>query len=127
TVAGGGKGPLQEGAMATSVALAFPSHVTVDGSGNLYFGDSALNRVLKVSPDGTIHTVVGSRPIGFSGDGGPAADAQIAGPGFMAVDSAGNLFRADYLNHRVRKISPDGTIRTVVGSGPAFPDAGEFS
>jgi hypothetical protein len=85
-------------------------------------GDQALNRILKVTPDGTIHTLVGSRPIGFSGDGGPAAEAQVAGPAFIAVDSAGNLFFADYLNHRVRKISPDGYISTVAGSGPAYPD-----
>src|SRR3989442_4834463 len=66
-------------------------------------GTAKLRRNTK---DSTIHTLVGSRPIGFSGDGGPAAEAQVAGPAFMAVDSSRELVFADYLHQPARQISP---------------------
>src|SRR5438445_271668 len=60
----------------------------------------------------------------YSGDGGPATEARLYHPGGLAVDAAGNLFIADAGNHRIRKVSPDGTITTVAGSGPTGPDKG---
>ena len=54
---------------------------------------------------------------GFSGDGGPASDASLNVPQDVAVDAAGKLFVADWGNHRIRQVSPDGIIRTVAGNG----------
>ena len=92
--------------------------VALDGAGNLYIavGDS---RIGKVDASGTITRVAGSVPvsIGFSGDGGPATDAQFYFPQGVALDSARTLYIADTLNNRIRKVDASGTIITVAGSG----------
>jgi sugar lactone lactonase YvrE len=119
TVAGGGTQALTDGAKATEVALMAPFGLAVDGAGNLFVGEVGLNRVLKVSPDGTIRSMAGTGKPGFSGDNGPATAAEIAPGGCLALDRDGNLYLAESANHRVRKISPDGIITTVAGSGPA--------
>jgi DNA-binding beta-propeller fold protein YncE len=76
---------------------------------------------------GTIRTVAGSGLPGFSGDGGPATQARLDFPLGIAIDAAGNVFFADGANSRIRKVSPDGTITTVAGSGPTGPDMGYAS
>jgi DNA-binding beta-propeller fold protein YncE len=101
----------------------------VDSMGNLFIADSGNHRIRKVSPDGTITTVAGSRPEdprngGYAGDGGLALQARLNNPRGIVVDSAGNLFIADIGNDRVRKVSPDGTITTVAGGGSAEPGDG---
>jgi hypothetical protein len=73
---------------------------------------------------GTITTVAGTGQRGFSGDGGPATAAPLNWPRGLAVDAAGNLYIADHYNHRIRKVSPDGIITTVAGSGGDSPDKG---
>src|SRR5262249_39412972 len=104
--------------------------LALDGAGNLYVSDWKHNRVRKVSPDGIITTVAGSGPTtseapgDYTGDGGPATAARLYYPTGLAADAAGNLFIADTGNHRIRKVSPDGTITTVAGSGPTGPDKG---
>jgi trimeric autotransporter adhesin len=80
--------------------------------------------VRKVSPEGMITTVAGNGQLGFSGDGGPATAARLNWPSSLAVDLAGNLFIADHYNHRIRKVSPDGIITTVAGSGQDAPEKG---
>jgi NHL repeat-containing protein len=119
TVAGGGTRPVANGVSARSVVLPAPLALAVDLTGNLYVTDLAINRILKMTPDGILHIVAGTGVAGFSGDHGPATRARISTPAGVAVDSAGNLFFADLDNHRIRKISPDGIITTVAGSGPA--------
>ncbi|HXP87708.1 MAG TPA: IPT/TIG domain-containing protein [Bryobacteraceae bacterium] len=91
--------------------------VAVDSTGNLYIADSVNNRVRKVS-NGVVSTVAGNGTAGFGGDNGPATSAQLSGPAAVAVDSAGNLYIADYGNDRVRKVS-NGVITTVAGNGTA--------
>jgi hypothetical protein len=70
-----------------------------------------------VSPDGIITTVAGTDTYGYSGDGGSATNAQFKDVTGIATDGVGNLFIADRLNQRVRKVSPDGIITTVAGGG----------
>ena len=101
--------------LATSAQLNNPYGVAVDPAGNLYIADTFNNRVRKVS-NRVITTVAGDGTVGFSGDNGPATSAQLADPWSVAVDSAGNLYIADYGNNRIRKVS-NGVIATVAGNG----------
>jgi sugar lactone lactonase YvrE len=118
TVAGNGTtGFSGDGGPAPSAQLAFPAGIAVDGAGNLFIADSANNRIRLVTPNGIINTVAGNETGGFSGDGGIATAAQIAYPQAVAVDGAGNLFIADTNNQRIRKVTPDGVITTVAGTG----------
>ena len=88
-----------------------------DDAGSLYIGD--VYRVRKVTPDGIIHTIAGSGTGGYDGDGVPATAAKIYSATGVTVDHAGNLYIADAQNQRVRKVTPDGIIRTVAGNGTA--------
>jgi len=123
TVAGNGSaGFTGDGGPATSAKLSDPSGVAIDGAGNIYIADDSNNRIRKVSPNGTITTVAGTGIAGYSGDGGPATDAQLnigsfGTPSSIGVDSAGNLYIADSSNQRIRKVSTNGTITTVAGNG----------
>jgi sugar lactone lactonase YvrE len=119
TVAGGGTAAVTEGARATEVALGALWGLATDSAGNLFIGDRTANRIFKMSPAGIMSIVAGTGKGGFSGDGGPATQAEINLPRILVADRAGNLFFADANNHRIRKVSPDGIITTVAGSGPA--------
>ena len=131
TVAGNGDfGFTGDGGPATSASLNFPRGVAVDADGNLYIADTYSNRIRKVTPGGTITTVAGSGSAdpgagGFSGDGGPATSASLNFPTSAALDALGNLYIADLGNHRVRKVTPGGTITTVAGSGPPGAFSGD--
>ena len=115
TVVGNGTpGYSGDGGQATSAQLSAPASVFVDAAGNLYIADSGNNRVRRVSSAGTITTVAGSGPPGYSGDGGPATSAQLNTPLSVLVDGIGNLYVGDSGNSRVRAVSPIGIITTVV-------------
>jgi len=89
--------------------------MTVDRGGNIYIADAANQRVRKISQAGIVTTVVGNGiSNGYSGDGGPATSAQLNYPSEVVGDSQGNLYIADVGNQRVRKVTPDGIISTVV-------------
>jgi sugar lactone lactonase YvrE len=118
TVAGGGIAAGDNGP-AASAQFDIISSVAVDRAGNVYIADENDNRVRMVS-DGIVTTVAGTGVAGFGGDNGPAAAAQLNGPLGVAVDSAGNLYIADYENNRVREVS-NGVITTVVGNGSTGP------
>ena len=105
---GGDGGPASEG------RLAFLAGVATDGAGNLYIADAGNGRVRKVDSTGTITTIAGFVD---PGDGGPAVEAQLRYPRNMAVDGAGNLYIANQVNHRIRKVDSTGTITTIAGSG----------
>src|SRR5206468_2412981 len=68
-------------------------------------------------PDGSMHTIAGNGTLGFSGDGGPATQAELNAPNGVAVGPDGTVYIADSANQRVRAVAPDGTIRTVAGTG----------
>jgi sugar lactone lactonase YvrE len=102
----------------TTVATGFvkPLGLAMDQSGNLYVADYNGFRVCRVGSDGTVSTVAGNGIQGFSGDGGAATNASLSAM-TVAVDAAGNLFLADALNARVRKVDTRGNIMTVAGGG----------
>ncbi|MGH9667472.1 MAG: SMP-30/gluconolactonase/LRE family protein, partial [Bryobacteraceae bacterium] len=107
-----------DGGLATAAQFGQLQGIALDSKGNLYVADAIDNRVRKITPDGLIRTVAGTGVAGFSGDGGPAAQAQVNTPYGIAVDASGNLFIADLGNARVRKVSAvTGTIQTVAGGG----------
>jgi sugar lactone lactonase YvrE len=91
----------------------------VDAEGNFYFADLANNRVRRVDTKGMITTVAGTGEAGYSGDGGPATEAQLNGPTAVSADREGNVYVADSENHRFRRIDGKGLITTVAGNGKA--------
>ena len=118
TVAGNGTaGYSGDGGPATSAELNGPRGVTEDIFGNLYIAEYYGQRVRKVATNGIITTLAGNGIQGFSGDGGPATSAELNGPYRVTVDLAGNVYIPDSGNSRIRKVSPDGTITTIVGNG----------
>ena len=106
-----------DGGPATEARLRSPFGVAVDGAGNLFIADSYNHRVRKVDSSGIITTVAGMGERGFSGDDGPAVQAQLAIPHDVAVDDDGNLFVVDTSNQRIRKVDSSGTITTIAGTG----------
>lgn len=120
TVIGSGfQGFSGEGVAATTNSLFSPSRLAIDSSGNLYVSDNAYHRVRRVTSDGLIRTVAGTGQIAFAGDGGAATAAALNQPEGIAIDEGNNLYIADQLNHRVRRVSPQGIITTVAGTGDA--------
>lgn len=122
TVAGNGTpGFSGDGASATQASLNSPTDVMVDAQGNLFIADTNNNRVRKVNTTANIITTVAGNGIAsFSGDGGPATQANIRAPYGMVVDAQGNLFIADTNNYRIRKVSSSNNIiNTVAGNGTA--------
>src|SRR5579862_5243941 len=116
TVAGSNR--LLDGHAAKTVPLRYPNGVAQDSAGNAYLADADDNRVRKVDTSGIITTIAGNGTAGFSGDNGPAAQAALNFPQGIKLDGKGNLFIADYGNHRVRKIVlATGVITTVAGNG----------
>ncbi len=120
-----------DGGPATEAQLSFPNGAVVDAAGNLYIADTSNGRIRKVDAAGTITTVAGTEESGFSGDGGPATEAQLRFPEGVAVDGAGNLYIADAWNDRIRKLTllappepepfsiPDRGGQSITSSGTA--------
>src|SRR5579872_1889064 len=120
TVAGNGTaGFSADGTAATSAEIADPQGVALDASGNLYIADSQNSLIRMVGSNGQIATVVGNinEIPGFSGDGGPAVNAQIYHPSGLTIDNSGNLYIADTSNNLIRMVAPSTEITTVAGNG----------
>jgi len=118
TVAGGGKESPGEPGPALATVLLAPVGVAVDSAGNLYIAEAHRSLVRKVSPVGIISTVAGG---GFAwvdpGDGSLATTAYLWGPVGVALDAAGNIYIAEAVHPRIRKVTPAGVITTVAGTG----------
>lgn len=121
TYAGSGSSPgfSGDGGLAINAVLNNPGGLTVDAGGNLYFVDRGNNRIRRVDNTGIITTVAGNGSPGYNSDNIAATTASLSGPQGVGVDAAGNLYIADTNNYRVRKVSRDGVITTVAGSGVA--------
>lgn len=110
-----------DGGPAVSAQLSSPSGVAVDRAGNVYIADTANNRIRRVSTGGTITTLAGNGTAGYAGDSGPASAAELSSPTGLVVDSSGNVYVADTGNSTVRRISENGTITTIAGTGKQGP------
>ena len=119
TVAGGA--PPATPWSAPNISIGQPNRVITDSAGNVYF--TSGNCIFKMAGT-TLTRVAGNSRAGYSGDGGPALNAQFNSPQGIAFDPAGNLYVADSINNRVRRIAPDGTIITVAGNGIISPGGG---
>ncbi|MEO8368750.1 MAG: hypothetical protein ABI806_06095, partial [Candidatus Solibacter sp.] len=114
TVAGSSR--IGDGGPALAAQFSSIQGIAIDRLGNLYISDTDNHRVRKIS-GGLVRTIAGTGAPGFGGDGKPATDAQLNLPYGLALDAAGNLYVADSGNQRVRRITPDGMISTVAGTG----------
>jgi sugar lactone lactonase YvrE len=104
--------------------LVDPEALAVEPDGSLLIVDQSRDQILRRLPDGRLGVVAGTGAVGYSGDGGPATKAELDHPSGLAVEPNGTIYVADTNDHRVRAISPSGTITTVAGNGTAG-DAGD--
>jgi sugar lactone lactonase YvrE len=120
TIAGTGEaGYNGDGIPARQAQLARPEYAVFGPTGDLYIADSYNNRVRRVDhATGLIWTVAGTGERGFSGDGGPATQAELHFPEGITIDAAGNLFVSDTVNRRIRRVDArTGVIDTYAGVG----------
>ena len=118
TIAGTGEpGFSGDGGPAVQARLNGPNSVAVDRAGGVYLADRDNHRIRRVDPSGIITTIAGTGERGFSGDGGPAVQAQLDGPEGVEVDEAGGVYFVDRNNDRVRRVDPSGVITTIQGTG----------
>jgi hypothetical protein len=120
TIAGGGlAGESGDGGPASAALIDYPQSIALDTNGDIYFSEIMNNRIRKIYFDGgirMINTIAGNGTAFYSGDGGPASAAMIINPTGIACDKLGNCYFGDG-NSRIRKISSDGIITTIVGNG----------
>jgi DNA-binding CsgD family transcriptional regulator/sugar lactone lactonase YvrE len=120
TVAGtGAAGYAGDGRTGSEANLYLPTGVAIGFSNTLYIADTGNNVVRQLGSDGVIHTVAGTGEAGYRGEAGSAVDAVLHAPGGLAFDGEGNLYIADTLNQRVRRVDVNGQIQTVAGTGVA--------
>jgi Pro-kumamolisin, activation domain/Bacterial Ig-like domain (group 3) len=108
-----------DGGPAVNALIGAQDAMSVDNAGNLYLADSSDNRIRQITPTGIITTVAGSGDDGYTGDGGPATDAQLSSPFATAFDAAGNMYISDQNNNVIREVSTTGQISTFAGNGAA--------
>jgi streptogramin lyase len=123
-VAGNGQGDKPTPGPATHSALAFPSGVAVDASGNLYIADTFNNRVEKVSSKGVLSVYAGTGKVGRPTPG-RAIRSRLNHPYGVSVNAAGDVYIADTFNQRIEEVTPAGRLSTIAGTGRSGrPDPG---
>jgi sugar lactone lactonase YvrE len=116
TLAGSGKKGFADGA-GPQAKFVFPNGVAVDQSGNIFVADCGNHKIRKITLGGVVSTLVGSGKKGFAD--GTGSEAIFSHPTGLAVDEMGNIYIAEFSGNRVRKISPEGVVTTLAGSGKA--------
>ena len=120
TIAGTGiAGFSGDGGSALNAQLNLPYGLALDSAGNVYVADLGNQRVRRITPDGIITTVAGTGRKASSPDGAAPTDTSLLSPRNVAIDAAGDLYIAEFEGHRIRKLTPDGKLSTVVGTGVA--------
>ena len=120
SVTGGGALAVVDGIPATDAEITSTTGVAVDHQGILYLSEHGRSRILRVDPSGSLTIFAGIGVQGFGGDGGPATSAILNFPQGLAVDAVGDLYIADWINGRVRRVTvATGVIETVAGNGGA--------
>lgn len=119
TIAGNGVGNFSGNGGPATAAELVPIGVAVDAAGNVYVADYGNRQIRKINTAGIISTFAGTGFPAYSGDGGPAKLADINYPAGVAVDSSGNIYIADEMNNRIRKVNKLGVISTIAGNGAA--------
>jgi len=114
TLAGNNTNASVDGSLSIA-SFSNPSSVAVDAQGTIYVADANSNKIRKISTEGQVSTFAGSGLAGFADGTGNAAS--FYSPRGIAVDAKGNVFVADTYNNRIRKISKDGVVTTLAGSG----------
>ena len=108
-----------DGGPATMAEINGSSGLATDIAGNIYLADFENNRIRKINTGGIITTIAGTGSTLYNGDNIPATNANLYAPAGVAVDNANNIFITDYRHHRIRKVTPDGIITTIAGTGIA--------
>jgi sugar lactone lactonase YvrE len=119
TLAGTGAAGFVDGT-GTAAQFNFPSGVAVDTAGNVYVADYGNHRIRKITPAGVVTTLAGDGTAGSAN--GAGASARFFNPTGVAVDTAGNVYVADFNNNRIRKITPGGTVSTLAGLNGGYAD-----
>ena len=121
TLAGGGSemgGTIGQDGTGTAATFSRPAGISVDGSGNLYVCDRDSNKIRKITPTGVVTTIAGgSMNGGGMGQDGAGTTASFSGPEGVAVDGAGNIYVADTMNSKIRKITSLNTINQIAAGG----------
>ena len=100
---------------ALEAGLRSPGGLAIGPDGFLYIAEQTTHRIRKIDSSGIITGYVGTGKFGYSGDGGPAIEANIKGPFRMDFDRKGNLYFSDRDNNRIRKVDTSGVITTIAG------------
>ncbi|MCX6612243.1 MAG: hypothetical protein NTW74_15495 [Acidobacteria bacterium] len=125
TIAGGTEAG--DAGRASDASIRFLQGVATDSLGNVYISDADDHRVRRVDRSGLITTLAGDGLPGFSGDAGPGSRSRVNTPYGLTVTPTGDLIFADLGNARIRRISRNGQIETIVGGGTReIPAAGQF-